>query len=193
MLLVAVAMAAGLAFMPSTLSFGGVVPANRPTGTPHTSPAPLTSGYVKSSALGVYRDLGGVPSGTLINPGNLQITMPDPNPTVNDSFVVTAPTGGSLTVGATYSGNPSSSAGGFSYQGWLGACTSGNPGSWVHIDQLATDGSGHLTSFAVQFVCDGVPWGSSPPGWYWGSFASNVVPTTPHQGYYLFQGAGPLT
>ena len=67
----------------------------------------------------------------------------------------------------------------------------GGPGAFatVTFDQFETGTSGQVTEAALQFVCDAVSGGFS----VYGTSAFNVTPTTPGQGYYLFELGGAAT
>ncbi|HEY4929689.1 MAG TPA: hypothetical protein VIH95_11110 [Acidimicrobiales bacterium] len=59
----------------------------------------------------------------------------------------------------------------------------------AQIDQL-TETAGSITSAAVQFGCVAL---GGPYLAVSGAFAYNIVPTTPHQGYYTYETNGALT
>src|SRR5665213_1957024 len=58
----------------------------------------------------------------------------------------------------------------------------------AEIDQL-TETAGSITSAAVQFGCVAL---GGPYVTVSGAFAYNIVPTTPHQGYYTYEANGAL-
>jgi hypothetical protein len=72
----------------------------------------------------------------------------------------------------------------------VGLTTCGSPGSVndITVDQLVIDGSGNVTTLAVQFDCVD----SNGINEVLGTIAYNASPSTPGQGYYLYGAAGEL-
>jgi hypothetical protein len=72
----------------------------------------------------------------------------------------------------------------------VGLTTCGSTGSVndITVDQLVLDGSGNVTTLAVQFDCVD----SNGINEVLGTIAFNASPSTPGQGYYLYGAAGEL-
>jgi hypothetical protein len=106
------------------------------------------------------------------------------------SVAVTVATGTSQPVqaGKTYGTGASGSADLVIGTQFCGSETDGQS-AVAYVDQLH-EVAGVITSAAIQVACST---GSQPLQALFGSYAYNVAPTTPHQGYYTYESDGALT
>ncbi len=70
------------------------------------------------------------------------------------------------------------------------ACFFEQPGSFLHVDQYVVDASDVVTAFAIRFQCVAE---AGLQGSWSGTMAYNAVPSTPHEGYYLYRQNGALS
>ena len=100
---------------------------------------------------------------------------------------VSLPVGQTFTLGEQYVSLESSLSVVVSWPG--GGCESvGISGiATATVNQLTRAVSGAASSYAVQFLCVSSTYSVE------GAFAFNVVPTTPHQGYYTYDSEGDIT
>ena len=68
-------------------------------------------------------------------------------------------------------------------------CYNANGEGSVEVDQLAQDGSGQVTSAAMQFYC----FDDHSSTVYGGAVSFNIVPTSPTEGYYIYADNGFVT
>jgi hypothetical protein len=169
----------------------------RPSSTPRSGPAtssgltPLRYGYYESlGADGTVTYATGTASNQAPGPDNaLTGTLP-PTPRLPNGVTVSIqlPVGQSITAGHFYG---SGYTGLVSMSSTIGCASNGAFQTAVaQVDQVATDGSGDISAFAVQVTCQ-LP-GTDVPYAY-AALAVDVTPTTPHQGYYSYQSDGQIS
>ena len=171
---------------------------------PEASPAGATIGggsahVVTGTTTGWFEDNTDSDGFTYIHSSNISASFFDQDPSQgvisqlfvgNDGSDTVALLGAGVpTVGTTYVGGVNgarvyvynSTKGGF-------LCDSAKGDSaeaWV--DQIS-ESQGALTSLAISYACE-----TTSGDDYLGAFAQNIVPTTPHQGYYVYESDGTIT
>jgi hypothetical protein len=148
--------------------------------------APLTKAVIAVSAedqgstFNTYEDVTTTSSG----PSNLSLLYSN-GMTNAGQISITLPSG-SLAAGNTYTtaGGATIAASG---QGVVTTCTNPLEAS-VQVDQLTFGSGGAVKTAAVQFLCVATSGLSDIQG----TVAYNILPTTPGQGYYVYQSYGQL-
>ena len=171
---------------------GPVVSATGPVGAavaaaarPQKEPPPLSSGWVRTtSATGASTyDTGPVALSASSTPAQLSTSM-----TGSRSGVLVLLGDSSATpfqAGHTY---PTSSTVSLTVDVAGESCTNGAGGvGEIAVDQLVRTNLNQVTAVAFRFVC--VDHGTTITG----AMAADVVPSTPHQGYYTYQSTGAIT
>ena len=188
------AAAAGSAGHPPRELHGRSVADHSGPGTHITSSVPpLTTGYVEyldgsddfqyaTGSVQTPVDLSGIGDAVQV-----QMNLPDNDTGGASPVIVTVENVTPLQVGQIYgygeSGEVSVESGStICSSGVLELCA-------VEIDQL-TESAGVITSLAIQVAAAGI---SPPLESFYGAIAYKAVPTTPHQGYYIYGSDGELS
>ena len=159
-----------------------------------SSIAPLSSGWVVTFATTIYNfsnpptpiiDSGPTGSGGTTGSNVLQASMTGSKGSY--TVQVAVPLGQTIQLNRSYTSNADSASVVVSAPG--GGCASQGLGgiSEFTVNQLTRSGGGATTAYAVQFFC------YSSVAFVEGALANNVVPTTPHQGYYTYGSDGSIS
>ncbi|HWE65956.1 MAG TPA: hypothetical protein VG298_04870 [Acidimicrobiales bacterium] len=159
-------------------------------GTAGAAAAPLNSAYVEVFS-------GGNLSATSqfdiqsADQSNGQISLQGTNGNSNQqmSLFITPPGSQTLAAGSEYD-TDSGTTMAISVPGTPG-CSAGNNNSSVFIDQATYDDAGQPTSLGIEFDVDCTFSGRDLE--YVGTAAFDLTPTTPGQGYYIYESDGTLS
>jgi len=170
---------------------GGV---SNPSKAQGSSVAPLSSGWIVTFDTSFFNlstppnpTIGSGPTGSGGTTGLnvLRASMTGSKGTYNVQVAI--PVGQTIQTNRLYTSNADSASVVASWPG--GGCASQGLGSidQFTVNQLTRNGGGATTAYAVQFAC------YSTVAFVQGAFANNVVPTTPHQGYYTYGSDGTIS
>ena len=128
---------------------------------------------------------------------DLNATLTLPGSPAHVTLSVQPPAGSTLVAGGQYGSgltpglDGSGSSGVVLYNAGI-ACGSNDPGDFadVILNRITFDGSGDITSFALQAICE-----VTTGNYFFDTsvMAFNLAPTAPHQGYYTYESDGAVT
>jgi hypothetical protein len=160
--------------------------AERPSVSSPKAVTHLNSGWIE--ATDAFGDAPYADGPVTYGPDQLPTLFAAEMPSNQGSLVIKYPAGQRFTAGVVYQTSPGSQD---SLDAGLGGVecnpsTDSSVSAAFVFDQVTYDPSGTISSFAVQFVCEG----SVGAVFMAGALAFGVAPTTPHQGYYNYESDG---